>query len=122
MQKVIRVTALTVVLLSIWSALFACTFRYPFFWDDFHLIRPYSGAEVLSALHAEPDPDKIETPGLRPCSIFLYNFQGSAFGENLVAQHVFMVVLMGIFMVAGGTLFLEVGLSFPQLVIVFALF
>lgn len=122
MEKVVKVTVLTGVLLLIWSAFFASTFRYPFFWDDFHLIRPYSGAEIRSAFHAEPDPDKIETPGLRPCSIFLYDFQGSVFGENVVAHHVFMVVLMGMFMVAAGVLLLEVGLNFYQLIIVFGLF
>ena len=122
MEKVVKVTALTGVLLLVWSAFFASTFRYPFFWDDFHLIRPYSGAEIRSACHAEPDPDKIETPGLRPCSILLYDFQGSVFGENVVAHHVFMVILMGVFMIAAGMLLLEVGLNFYQLIIVLALF
>jgi hypothetical protein len=122
MQRVSRVAILTGLLLLIWSVLFAQTFRYLFYWDDFHLIRSYSGPEIRSAFHAVIDPDKIETPGLRPCSILLYNFQGSVFGENLVAHHVFMVVLMGIFMIAAGVLLLEVGLTFAQLVIVFTLF
>ncbi|HWY40917.1 MAG TPA: hypothetical protein VNX27_08995 [Chthoniobacterales bacterium] len=122
MEKVVKVTVLTGVLLSIWSALFASTFRYPFFWDDYHLIRSYSGAEIRSAFHAEPDPDKIETPGLRPCSIFLFDFQGSSFGDNVVAHHAFMVALMGIFMIAAGMLLLEVGLHFYQVIIVLALF
>jgi len=122
MEKVVKVTVLTGVLLLIWSAFFASTFRYPFFWDDYHLIRPYSGGEIRSAFRAEPDPDKIETPGLRPCSILLFNFQGSTFGENIVAHHTFMVALMGIFMIAAGMLLLEVGLHFYQVIIVFALF
>ena len=122
MQRIIKVTALTGSLLLLWSALFASTFRLPFFWDDYHLIRSYTGPEIRSALHAVPDPDQIETPGLRPCSIFLYNFQGSRFGENIFAHHVFMVVLMGIFMIAAGMLLLEVGLHFYQLIIVVALF
>jgi hypothetical protein len=122
MSKIFKVAALTGLLLLIWSAIFASTFRYPFFWDDFHLIRSYTAPEIRSAFHAVIDPDKIETPGLRPCSIFLYNFQGTVFGENIVAQHVFMVVLMGIFMTVAGVLLLEVGLGFSQLSIVFALF
>src|SRR2546429_2054892 len=122
MPRMAKVTVLTGALLLAWSALFASTFRFPFFWDDFHLIRPYSGPEIRSAFHAVIDPDKIETPGLRPCSIFLYTFQGTLFGDNVVAQRVFMVVLMGIFMIAAGMLLLEVGLSFLQLVIVFTLF
>lgn len=122
MSRIARVTALTALLLLLWSALFASTFRLPFFWDDFHLIRPYSGAELRSALHAVIDPDKIETPGLRPCSTFLFNFQGTAFGENVVAHRVFVVALMGLFIIAVGMLLLEVGLNFAQIVIVLALF
>jgi len=122
MEKIVKVAALTGLLLLIWSAFFASTFRYPFFWDDFHLIRSYSAPEIRSAFHAFADPDRIETPGLRPCSILLFNFQGSLFGENILAHHVFMVVLMGIFMTAAGMLLLEVGLNFCQLIIVLALF
>lgn len=122
MPRIFKVAALTGLLLLVWSALFADTFRYPFYWDDFHLIRSYTGPEIRSAFHAVIDPDKIETPGLRPCSIFLYNFQGSVFGENIVAHRIFMVVLMGTFMIATGTLLLELGLRFVQLGLVFALF
>lgn len=122
MPRITKVAALTGLLLLMWSALFAPTFRYPFYWDDLHLIRPYTGPEIQSAFHAVPDPDKIETPGLRPCSILLYNFQGSMFGENVVAHRVFMIVLMGIFMVAAGSLLLEVGVSFSQLTIALLLF
>ena len=122
MPRIAKVAALTAILLLAWSALFASTFRYPLFFDDFHLIRSYSGPEIGSAFHAVVDPDKIETPGLRPCSILLYNFQGTLFGENVVAQRIFMVALMGIFMIAVGTLLLEMGLSFVQLAIVLTLF
>src|SRR3984893_337448 len=122
MPRTAKVTALTAVLLLAWSALFAPTFRLPFFWDDLHLVRSYTGPEIRSAFHGVVDPDKIETPGLRPCSIFLYNFQGTLFGENVVAQRIFVVALVGIFMIAVGTLLLEMGLSFVQLAIVLTLF
>ena len=122
MLRITRVAVLTGVLLLTWSAVFASTFKYPFYWDDYHLIRSYTGSEIRSAFHAVADPDQIETPGLRPCSILLFNFQGSSFGENVIAHRVFMVVLMGIFMIVVGTLLLELGLSFVQLGIVFLLF
>jgi hypothetical protein len=122
MSRITKVAALTALLLLTWSAFFASTFRYPFYWDDFHLIRSYRGPEIRAAFHAVADPDKIETPGLRPCSILLYNLQGSLFGENIVAHRVFMVALMGVFMIAAGVLLLEVGLGFLQLTIVFLWF
>jgi len=122
MQRVAKIAILTGLVLLIWSALFASTFRYPFFWDDFHLIRSYRGPEILSAFHGVIDPDKIETPGLRSCSILLYNLQGSLFGENVIAQRIFMIVLMGAFLMATGMLLLEIGLGFLQVMIVFVLF
>src|SRR5215470_5446914 len=115
MLRIARVAVLTGVLLLTWSAVFAPTFKYPFYWDDYHLIRSYTGSEIRSTFHAVADPDQIETPGLRPCSILLFNFQGSSFGENVIAHRVFMVVLMGIFMIVVGTLLLDLGLSFVQL-------
>jgi len=122
MPRIAKVTALTAFLLLVWSILFAPTFRYPFFWDDYHLIRSYSAPEIGAAFHAVADPDQIETPGLRPCSILLFNLQGTLFGDNVVAQRAFILVLMGIFMIAAGTLSLELGLGFFQLGIVFGLF
>jgi hypothetical protein len=122
MRPVFKVVGLVGILLLIWSALFASTFRYPFYWDDFHLIRHYTGPELLSVFHGVVDPDKIETPGLRPVSILLYNFQGSLFGENIVLQRIFLLALMGLFLCAVGVLFIELGLPVAQIAIVFALF
>lgn len=122
MPRIAKLAVLAVVLLLAWSALFGSTFRFPFFWDDFHLIRSYSGPEIRSTFHAVIDPDKIETPGLRPFGTLLYNFQGTTFGENVVAHRVFMVALTGVFLIATGLLLSEVGLSFAQLSIVLALF
>jgi len=122
MRSVLKVIALVGILLLVWSVLFAPTFRYPFHWDDFHLIRPYSGSEILSVFHGVVDPDKIETPGLRPVSILLYHLQGSLFGENIVLQRIFLLALMAVLLCLLGILLLELGLRFVQIAIVFALF
>jgi hypothetical protein len=122
MQRIAKIAILTGLVLLIWCALFAPTFRYPFFWDDFHLIRPYSGAEILSAFHGATDPDKIETPGLRACSILLFNLQGSLFGENIIAHRIFMIALIGALLMATGMLLVETGLNFLQVALVFVLF
>lgn len=122
MRPVFKVLVLVGALLAIWSALFGDTFRLPFYWDDFHLIRHYNAAEVRSVFHGLVDPDKIETPGLRPVSILLYNLQGSLCGENIVAHRIFMVGLMGILLFVVAILFLEAGLQFFQIAIVLTLF
>jgi hypothetical protein len=110
------------ILLLIWSAFAAPTFQYPFHWDDFHLIRHYSGPELVSVLHGVVDPDQLETPGLRPFSTLLYNVQGSLFGENIFWHRAFMIVMIGLFLSAVGILLLELGLHLYQVALVFALF
>ncbi len=122
MRSVLRVIGLVGIPLLVWSVLFAPTFRYPFHWDDFHLIRPYSGSELLSVFHGVVDPDKIETPGLRPVSTLLYHLQGSLLGENIVLQRIFLLALMAVLLCLVGILLLELGLRFVQIAIVFALF
>jgi len=122
MRSAPKVAGLIVILLLIWSTVFAFTFSYPFHWDDFHLIRQYSGAEMRSVFHGVVDPDKIETPGLRPVSILLYNLQGTLWGENILLHRVFMFFLLALFLFLVGVLLSELGLRFFQIAIVFALF
>ena len=122
MRSAPKIAGLIGVLLLIWSAVFASTFSYPFHWDDFHLIRKYSGPEMLSVFHGVVDPDKIETPGLRPVSILLYNLQGSLWGENILLHRIFMLFLMALFLFLVAVLLSELGLEFFQIAIVFALF
>jgi hypothetical protein len=105
-----------------WSALFATTYGYSFFWDDLHFIRTYSWAEILSTFHGPNDPDGIETPALRPIATLLFCFQGTIFGENVVLQRVFMAGLMGGLLWTFGLLLKEVGLSFRYAAVVFVLF
>jgi hypothetical protein len=109
-------------ILLLWSAVFASTYRYPFFWDDFHCIRPYSGQELLSTFHGWDDPDKIETPALRPVVALLFAFQGSAFGENIVLQRIFLTALMWILLFVLGLLLAELGFNLFQIAMVFVLF
>jgi hypothetical protein len=122
MRSAPKIARLIGILLLIWSAAFASTFSYPFHWDDFHLIRTYSGPEILSVFHGVVDPDKIETPGLRPVSILLYNLQGLLWGENILLHRIFMLFLMALFLFLVGILLSELGLKFFQIAIVFALF
>ena len=122
MRSAPKIAGLIGVLLLIWSALFASTFSYPFYWDDFHLIRGYSGTEILSVFHGVADPDKLETPGLRPVSIVLYNLQGLLWGENILLHRIFVLFLMALFLFLVGLLLSELGLRFFQIAVVFALF
>jgi hypothetical protein len=122
MRSAPKIALVIGILLLIWSALFASTFSYPFHWDDFHLIRGYSSTEIVSVFHGLADPDKIETPGLRPVSILLYDLQGLLWGENVLLHRIFMLFLMALFLFLVGIFLSELGLQFFQIAIVFALF
>jgi hypothetical protein len=105
-----------------WSALFASTYRYSFYWDDWHYIRSYSSAELLSTFHGPNDPDRIETPALRPVATLLFCLQGTVLGEHMVLQRAAMALLMASLLAAAGLLLREMGLSYQHIALVFALF
>jgi hypothetical protein len=113
---------LIIFLMMIWSVLFANTFTLPFFWDDLHLIRHYSLPELLSTLHGPADPDGIETPGLRPVATLVFDLQGTFFGEHMVLQRVFIIILMSGLLWAVGLLLRDVGLSYHHVIVVLVLF
>ncbi len=108
--------------LLIWSAVFVSTYRYPFFWDDYHCIRHYSAQELFSTFHGWDDPDKIETPALRPMVALLFDLQGSAFGENVITHRIFLTASMWTLLFASGLGLAELEFNTFQIVLVFALF
>lgn len=121
-RDVCTLAALAASLLLIWSGLFLSTYQYPFYWDDFHLIRPYSWDELLSTFHGWNDPDKLETGALRPFATFLFAIQGSICGENIVLQRIFMTMLMEVLLFVLGVFLLELGCDLFQIGVVFTLF
>src|SRR5207249_5818631 len=78
--------------------------------------------ELISTFRGWNDPDKLETPALRPGATLLFAFQGSIFGENIVLQRIFMTFLMWILLAVLGLLLLEVGCGIFQIGLVFVLF
>jgi hypothetical protein len=105
-----------------WAILFAPTYGYSFYWDDFHIIRPYSTAELLSTLHGPHDPDRVETPALRPAATLVFAIQGSLIGDHVRLQRVALTAAMTALLFAIGLLLSELGLDRPHIVIVLALF
>lgn len=66
----------------------------PYIWDDLHLIRSFSWAEIINSWKGNWDSDGVETPSYRPIAILFYNFIGSIFEENYVFLRVFTFLLM----------------------------
>lgn len=66
---------------------------YPWFWDDFHLVRPFSPAELAQGLRGNWDPDFQETSGYRPLTLLFDAARATVFGEAVAVQRIFDIVL-----------------------------
>ena len=67
---------------------------WPMAFDDLHLMRSYPASALLGAFHGPWDPERLMTPGYRPLTLLFNHLRYSAFGENVVAQRVFLLVLV----------------------------
>ncbi len=76
----------------------------PFFWDDLHLIRTHTQAELLQVWSGTWDTDHIETPGFRPLTVYFNQIRALAFGESVVAHRLFLLVLFALFLSLAGML------------------
>lgn len=89
-----RLTALTFVgLLAVALLLALPSIKAPFFWDDLHLIRVHTPRELADVWVGTWDTDHIETPGFRPLTAYFNHFRALIFGESVVGQRLFLLVL-----------------------------
>jgi hypothetical protein len=72
----------------------APSLSWPMVYDDLHLIRGYTAAELAGAWSGHWDPDGVETPGFRPLSLLFNHVRGSLLGENVAAHRVLVLVLL----------------------------
>jgi hypothetical protein len=73
------------------------TLRYPWYWDDYHLIRSFSPYELARVFIGPWDVDGIETVSYRPLMVVANHCRAFAFGENLILQRVFMLASLALF-------------------------
>ena len=71
--------------------------RAPFFWDDLHLVRTHTAAELARAWSDTYDADHMENPGLRPLTMYFEHFRALAFGEDVAGHRIFLLLLSGVF-------------------------
>jgi len=81
--------------------------------DDLHLVRTYSGPELVGTLSGEWDPDGIETPGWRPLTTLFNHARAAAFGESVVAHRLFLLTLYGVALAFMGHLLRKLGAGIP---------
>jgi hypothetical protein len=71
--------------------------EYPWYWDDYHLIRRFSGAELLRAFHGPWDLDQIETLSYRPLWLLANHLRAVLLGEHLVLHRLTLLALTALF-------------------------
>ena len=76
----------------------------PFFWDDLHLIRVQTPAQLAAGWTGTFDSDHIETAGFRPLTNYFNHLRALAFGDSTTAHRLFLLILFGIFLALVGVL------------------
>ncbi len=76
----------------------------PFFWDDLHLIRVHTPAELAAGWTGTFNSDHIETAGFRPLTNYFNHFRALAFGNSTTAHRLFLLVLFSLFLTLVGIL------------------
>jgi hypothetical protein len=67
---------------------------WPMAFDDLHLLRRFTGPQMLAAFHGSWDPERLMTRGLRPLTLVFNHLRTAAFGENVVAHRLAVMVLL----------------------------
>lgn len=82
---------------------------YDWHWDDLHLVRVYTGPEIVGSFFGTWDPDGIETKGLRPLTVLFNDARARLFGEWTLGHRVFLIALFSGYLTALGALACRLG-------------
>lgn len=67
---------------------------WPMAFDDLHLMRAFTPGQILGSFFGQWDPERLMTRGLRPLTLVFNHVRTVAFGENVVAHRVAVMVLL----------------------------
>ncbi|HET9315434.1 MAG TPA: hypothetical protein VFQ51_07570 [Vicinamibacteria bacterium] len=67
---------------------------WPMAFDDLHLLRRFTSDQMLAAFHGSWDPERLMTRGLRPLTLVFNHVRTVAFGEDVVAHRLAVMVLL----------------------------
>ncbi len=109
---------LTLFVVTVGSAILLAwpSLGYPWYWDDFHLIRVYSWSELWQAFQGSWDVDNVETRSYRPFTTLLNHLRAYAFGEDVVAHRLFGIIMFAAFVSSACYLAIRLGLGLPYAV------
>ena len=67
---------------------------WPMAFDDLHLLRRFTGEQILASFHGQWDPERLMTRGLRPLSLVFNHLRTVAFGEHVAGHRLAVMVLL----------------------------
>jgi hypothetical protein len=73
------------------------TLTWPLAFDDLHVLRVFSGEQILASFHGQWDPERLMTRGLRPLSLLFNHARTAVFGENVVGHRLALMALLAAF-------------------------
>ena len=103
---------LFLVFLALGLALSFRSLGYDWFYDDLHLVRVYSPAELASVWTDSWDVDHTETPGFRPLTTAFNDVRARLFGESVVAHRLFLIALYSLCLTLFARVLLTVGVPY----------
>src|SRR3984893_1793007 len=71
---------------------------YPWFSDDLHIVRVFSGSELRQVFTGNWDPDGIETSGYRPATILFNHARAAILDESVLAHRLFQIALVAAYL------------------------
>jgi hypothetical protein len=71
--------------------------RYPWFWDDYHLIRAFGADELMRALRGPWDLDNIESVSYRPLWVVANHARAVVLGESILLHRLFLLGVLAVF-------------------------
>lgn len=103
---------LVIVFFMVGTLLSNRSLRYPWYGDDFHLVRNFSGSEIAQVFSGNWDKDGIETPGYRPLTVVFNALRGRMFKESVVGQRLFQIGLLAAYLAVAAIVAMELGLPY----------
>src|ERR1700730_6627666 len=112
-----------VVFLLVGTAISYRSLSYPWFSDDLHIVRVFSGSELRQVFTGNWDPDGIETSGYRPATILFNHVRAAILDESVVAHRLFQIALVAAYLsiLALIAIELDMGLGVATFAGIFAL-
>jgi hypothetical protein len=111
-NRVVSVSLIFVIFFGAGTTLTYRSLSYPWHWDDLHLVRTFSTAELASVFRGNWDVDDIENSGYRPLTVVFNHLRAAAFGECVVAHRLFDVALVAAYLALLASLAMRLRLSY----------